>query len=738
MKKILRKKLNYIVIASLSLIFLGSDPVEFAGEKAFFHGYLIPKPIIRIGLGVNLSQIQISASDGMKVYEAKENYKLIAEDVEEVFVKGHKEKLSEKFLIQIAQSKDIKEAEFIAQELRTIVSHKVFVTNNTEDKIEGIYQVIVGDFRTRGDALSFVRDLNEIGVKDTWILQEEVTEDESKPLWILVNDEMKTLSDDTVLYFIPSTKQSYLSFKGRDYRGIFILRASRKGVVLVNVLNFEDYLRSVVPSELSPYNFKELEAHKAQAVAARTYATKNLKQNDDLGFDLCDTPKSQFYKGLNAEHPLSSQAIEETRGEVALYRGRLIDALYTSTCGGMTENVEAVFQGPALPYLRSTECVYEEQKEWALESQNQILPVYINGNNISLEIASLLSLGVISRQIDPVYYGVEVSFEEAAHWLKNIMSIMGKIEQDFRDKPVTLTHLTFANLVVETLGWQEKIDNLMLKSEKEFILKDVGEWNGELGSSLAYFLQEGIFPTFTDASEMERTLTRGEVVHYLWRIIHRHPDVTHFGIFKELKDGKVCIEEDTVEKERVLSPSFFLVKSHNGDSSILSNVNLLGGEEITWIEKDSSIQLLTILYPPYSNVLDRSSALHSWEVRVSKEDLEQRINEYYPVGQVQDLVVEKRGDSKRVVALSIKGDVAQVVVKGLRIRRVLGLREMLFVIDREYEETGELSHYVFNGRGWGHGVGLCQVGAYGMAVAGADYKEILNKYYQGIKITKIY
>jgi hypothetical protein len=160
MKKILKKNLKYIIIASVSLVFLGSDPVKFAGEKAFFHGYLIPKPIIRIGLGVNLSQIQISASDGMKVYEVKENYKLIAEDVEEVFVKSHKEKLSEKFLIQVARTKDIKEAEQIAQELRTIISHKVFVTENTEDKIEGIYQVLVGDFLTRGEALRFVSKLN--------------------------------------------------------------------------------------------------------------------------------------------------------------------------------------------------------------------------------------------------------------------------------------------------------------------------------------------------------------------------------------------------------------------------------------------------------------------------------------------------------------------------------------------------------------------------------------------------
>jgi stage II sporulation protein D len=145
-----------------------------------------------------------------------------------------------------------------------------------------------------------------------------------------------------------------------------------------------------------------------------------------------------------------------------------------------------------------------------------------------------------------------------------------------------------------------------------------------------------------------------------------------------------------------------------------------------------------VIYPPHSNILDRSSIYHSWQVRKSKQALENRINQFYPIGELMDLVPQKRGKSRRIVELLIKGSKTQVVVKGLRIRRVLGLRETLFVIEREYEETGQLSHFVFNGRGWGHGVGLCQVGAFGMARAGENYKNILKKYYQGIKISKIY
>jgi stage II sporulation protein D len=118
--------------------------------------------------------------------------------------------------------------------------------------------------------------------------------------------------------------------------------------------------------------------------------------------------------------------------------------------------------------------------------------------------------------------------------------------------------------------------------------------------------------------------------------------------------------------------------------------------------------------------------------------LGKRVNQYYPIGELIDIVPQRRGDSKRVVEMLLKGKDGQAVVKGIRIRKVLGLSETLFVIDREYDKEGAITHFTFNGKGLGHGVGLCQVGAFGMALAGANYKDILKKYYHGIKINKIY
>ena len=66
--------------------------------------------------------------------------------------------------------------------------------------------------------------------------------------------------------------------------------------------------------------------------------------------------------------------------------------------------------------------------------------------------------------------------------------------------------------------------------------------------------------------------------------------------------------------------------------------------------------------------------------------------------------------------------------------RSLGLRENLFVIDRETDSLGQVERFVISGKGWGHGVGLCQVGSFGMAQAGSTYEQILKHYYSGIRL----
>ncbi len=154
------------------------------------------------------------------------------------------------------------------------------------------------------------------------------------------------------------------------YRGVVEVRRGDDALTVVNVLNMDDYLKGVVPNELSPQAFPQIEALKAQAVAARTYALKNRAQFQAKGYDVCATASCQVYKGKSTESPLSDRAVDETRGLAATYQGAPIEALYTSTCGGHTEDGENIFDGETFPYLHGVVCA-PEKSAWSLVTDDR-------------------------------------------------------------------------------------------------------------------------------------------------------------------------------------------------------------------------------------------------------------------------------------------------------------------------------------------------------------------------------
>src|SRR6185436_4918517 len=134
---------------------------------------------------------------------------------------------------------------------------------------------------------------------------------------------------------------------------------------------------------------------------------------------------------------------------------------------------------------------------------------------------------------------------------------------------------------------------------------------------------------------------------------------------------------------------------------------------------------------------DRYSSVSAWEVAYSPDDLAKKLDEYLGSGRLLDIVPVRRGVSGRVTEIRITGSNGSAVIRGFSIRTALGLKENLFTVDRQRDRTGALKRVVFNGRGWGHGVGMCQVGAYGMALRGLSYQEILMHYYTGISLQRL-
>jgi len=175
---------------------------------------------------------------------------------------------------------------------------------------------------------------------------------------------LKNEKNRKILYFDKNKQKKYdlksnqlLQIRSFDGRGIWVGQKRFSGkldlfildseILVVNVLGIEKYLSSVVGSEM-PTKWP-MEALKAQAIASRTFA---LKQKWNNLFDIDSTQKNQVYNGLESRTYKTIRAVKSTRSLVLTYKNKLINALFHSSSGGMTENSQDVWKN-RYPYLSS-------------------------------------------------------------------------------------------------------------------------------------------------------------------------------------------------------------------------------------------------------------------------------------------------------------------------------------------------------------------------------------------------
>lgn len=165
---------------------------------------------------------------------------------------------------------------------------------------------------------------------------------------IKVDGEWKKINSNKIV--IKPDEDGFVSAKRKWYRGYFQLLNSGNGLTVINDISVEKYLQGVVPSEMPPS--WEYEAHKAQAVAARSYALANLGKRAKYGYDLKDTPEDQAYGGATAETSQTNDAVKETEGIVIIYDGKIIPAYYSASAGGQTRAASEVW-AKDLAYIKS-------------------------------------------------------------------------------------------------------------------------------------------------------------------------------------------------------------------------------------------------------------------------------------------------------------------------------------------------------------------------------------------------
>ena len=169
----------------------------------------------------------------------------------------------------------------------------------------------------------------------------------------------------------------------RRYYGLFEFRRfDGNNLSVCGVVDMQEYVKGVIPYEMSPS--WPLEALKAQAVSARSYAVSNAGRHRGDGFDLCTSVHCQVYYGTAQASDISNQAVDETYGQYLMYGGQPCNTVYHSSDGGATEDSENVWTN-AVPYLRGVPDPYEDPSlipgyQWQYTFTNAQISAYLNQN----------------------------------------------------------------------------------------------------------------------------------------------------------------------------------------------------------------------------------------------------------------------------------------------------------------------------------------------------------------------
>lgn len=190
----------------------------------------------------------------------------------------------------------------------------------------------------------------------------------------------------------------YISYDGSAYRGGIIPYINSSGQLnIINYVRMDDYIKGVLHKEMSQSS--NLEALKAQAVTARSYAEFNRNKHKKQGFDLCASSHCQNYIGVKGEYPSTNEAVESTAGQMLYYDGEVVAGYYFANSGGHTENSEDVWGG-RLGYLRGVPDAYSPEYTWKETfSRSQLNNMFASedlGTISSISIDSVNSSGYVS------------------------------------------------------------------------------------------------------------------------------------------------------------------------------------------------------------------------------------------------------------------------------------------------------------------------------------------------------
>src|SRR2546421_3711749 len=430
-------------------------------------------------------------------------------------------------------------------------------------------------------------------------------------------------SSAPLIFASSDEKNAPVRFNDKPFRGKIEVFANTHGsVTVVNVIGLEDYVRGVVPNELS---YPALEALKAQPIAARTYAVKNRGQFSSEGFDLLPTTRSQVYRGLTSETSLTSQAVEQTRGVIATYNGEPINALYTSTCGGRTEDAENIFN-EAVPYLRGRECAAEGKAEFApfmIKSSRGLFEIKDERDLVYARDVALLAVhgfNLPTEKISSSWLNSHISESEARDWLSVVARLARAASFKAPDDPTRVG--PFGTALLAAVYGDSRADTLFNQADADYLLsfRDGEDVPAANRADVAMLIREGALSLNADATlHPKEAMPRARALHAIVKMLEARNLLTlQKGTSRPATNGIMMLRSNKGKDLPItVNNAAFLFREFGENLYQMKSLALVGGEPVIFhVSARGEVDYLEVRPANNGAAADRFSSLSNWTAQM--------------------------------------------------------------------------------------------------------------------------
>src|SRR5947209_14174358 len=617
---------------------------------------LAGEPTIRIGLSTDARSVTIS-TNGSQLSATEPNGGQLPLSVARVRLEAHllaptpAATSTEGFRVEIAGAQTRAEAERTAKEIQGLTSDAADVS---PDAATNTWRVRVGTNLSSARAIELRNEIADAGFESARVVDASSTQTAARsanPNPVRPTARTGALLREVVAYASGSSRifntsapvtfssqderNAPVRFNEKPYRGRLEVFANPRGTLtVVNVLLLEDYVRGVVPNEL---NVPAIEALKAQAIAARTYAYRNRNQFASEGFDLLPSTRSQVYGGLSTEQLLTTRAVDETRGLVATYRNEPINALYTSTCGGRTEDAENIFN-EATPYLRGRECALEGKAHLSsfIVKSSRDLPELREESNAALArdvaVLDVHAFALGTRRITDAWLNTPVSQTEVSNWLSTVARLSRQSALAASDD---LTRPPgFSTALASAVFGEARADTLLNNADVEYLLsfRDAVDIPARNRPDVAWLARDGFLPLFADATLRPREqMSRARVIHVIARILESRGTLALQKGTTRPTTGGALILRSVKNKDLpiVVGADAYLFRTFGESAYQTRTLTLVGGEPVIFhVNSRGEADYLEVRPAPNGAAADRSSPYANWMATMSVAEVQGRLSRW--------------------------------------------------------------------------------------------------------------